>query len=222
MSSTLTSPAVSQVLGRLHRLADAEDEPARQRIRDREAQLGERLAQPQRYELYGDAPLAISREVAQLLYLLALNRGAPQIVEFGTSLGLSTIYLAAAVRDCGEGQLITCESNSRKALRAQEHLDSAGLNDLVELRLGDALQTLKSLTGTIDLLFLDGRNDLYLPVLALVEPHLAQDALIVADLSANDPDLLPYLEHVRDPQHRYFSICLPLDDGVELSVRMSG
>ncbi len=55
VSSTLRSPAVASVLDRLHFLADAEDEPARQRVDEREAQLGgERLAQPQRYELYGD------------------------------------------------------------------------------------------------------------------------------------------------------------------------
>jgi predicted O-methyltransferase YrrM len=89
------------------------------------------------------------------------------------------------------------------------------------LRVGDALKTLECLAGPVDLLFLDGRNDLYLPVLELVEPHLSPGTLVVADLSAEDPDLLPYLEHVRDSDSRYFSICVPLDDGVELSTYLA-
>ncbi|MFI5004228.1 MAG: hypothetical protein ACHQE6_04370 [Solirubrobacterales bacterium] len=93
--------------------------------------------------------------------------------------------------------------------------------NVIELRAGDALETLADLPGAVDLLFLDGCNDLYLPVLRLVEPRLVSGALVAADLSARDPDLLPYLEHVRDPAHGYFSICVPLDDGVELSVRLS-
>jgi predicted O-methyltransferase YrrM len=83
------------------------------------------------------------------------------------------------------------------------------------------LQTLANVTEPVDLLFLDGRNDLYLPVLRLLEPRLAPDALVAADLSVEDPDLLPYLEHVRERAQGYFSINLPLDAGVELSVRIA-
>ncbi len=213
---------VACVLDRLHAAALAEDSRAKERVLAREAQLGERLAQAQRYELYGDAPLAIKREVGELLYVLALSRRARRIVEFGASLGVSSIYLAAAVRDCGGGSLLTTELRPSKAEIACRNLADAGLADLVELRLGDAKQTLIDLAGHVDLLFLDGRNDLYLPVLALVEPRLARDALVVADLSADDPDLLPYLERVRDPSCGYFSTCVPLDDGVELSLRAQG
>jgi predicted O-methyltransferase YrrM len=144
-------------------------------------------------------------------------------VEFGCSLGLSTIFLAAGLRDNndGAGSLITTELLSGKAKTARENLTEAGLDDLVELRLGDALQTLANLTEPVDLLFLDGRNDLYLPVLRLLEPRLAPDALVAADLSVEDPDLLPYLEHVRERAQGYFSINLPLDAGVELSVRIA-
>jgi predicted O-methyltransferase YrrM len=208
-----------RVLDRLYAAAQAEDEPAKQRVRAREAELGKRLAQAQRYELYGDAPLAIQREVGELLYVLALSRRARRIVEFGASLGVSTVHLAAAVRDCGGGSLITTELRSSKAEIARRNLADAGLADLVELRLGDAQQALAELEGPVDLLFLDGRNDLYMAVLALVEPHLGPAALVVADLSADDPDLLPYLEYVRDPDRGWFSVCVPLDDGVELSVR---
>lgn len=84
---------------------------------------------------------------------------------------------------------------------------------------GDALATLSDVSGPVDLLFLDGRNDLYLPVLRLLEPLLAHDALVVADLSADDPDLQPYLEHVRAARGRWTSLTVPLGAGVEVSLR---
>jgi predicted O-methyltransferase YrrM len=87
-------------------------------------------------------------------------------------------------------------------------------------RIGDALETLRELPGAVDVLFLDGWNKLYLPVLQIVEPQLAPNALVVADYSKDDPTLVPYQEYVRDPSNGYFSTLLPLDDGVELSVRV--
>ncbi len=220
-SSTLSSPFVATVLNRIHKAAAVEDEQARQRVQTREAALGRRLAQAQRYELYGEAPLAIKREVGSLLYLLALGKPGRQVVEFGASLGASTVYLAAALRDSGGGALITTERHPAKAETLTRNLTDAGLNDLVEVRVGDALQTLGKLTEPVDLLFLDGSNDLYLQVLKLVEPYLCRNALVVADLSADDPDLLPYLDYVRNAENGYVSVEVPLAAGVELSARMN-
>ncbi len=220
MPSTLSDPAVSAVLQRLHAAAEAEDGPAKQRVAAREAELGERLSQAQRYEIYGGAPLAIKREVGAVLYLLTVSRRPRWVVEFGASLGLSTLYLAAAIRDCGGGSLVTTELLPDKAQATRGNLAAAGLEDLVELRVGDALDTLRDLEGGVELLFLDGRNDLYLQVLRLVEPRLAENALVAADLNTDDPDLTPYLDYVRDPINGYFSTEVPLDAGLELSVRV--
>jgi predicted O-methyltransferase YrrM len=217
MPSTLSSPAVAGVLGRLHAQADDEDPQVAQRVRAREAELGRRLVQEQRYELYGAAPLSIAREVGQFLYLLALSARPRRIIEFGSSLGVSTIYLAASLRDGGGGTLITSEHHEQKVKLAQQNLRDAGLADLVELRYGDALHTLADIAEPVDFVFLDGRNDLYLPILRLLEPHLTPAGLVVADLSADDSDLLPYLQRVREPACSYFSMTVPLDDGVELS-----
>ena len=118
---------MTNVLDRLHAAAEAEDELAKQRVRAREVELGERLGQAERYELYGDAPLAITREVGELLYMLALSRRARWIAEFGASLGISTIYLAAAVADYGVGSLITTELRPSKAEIAHQNLEEAGL-----------------------------------------------------------------------------------------------
>lgn len=219
MPNTLSTEPVAGVLDRLFALAKEEDPLAKERVNRREAELGRRLNQAEKYEIYGDRPpLAISREVGQLLYILAMSRPAPLIVEFGASLGISAIHLAAAIHDKGQGSLITTEMLTTKAQAARTNLAVAGLADLVEVRVGDAVQTLRDIDGGVDLVFLDGRNDLYVEVLRLLEPRLSPGALVIADLSHDDPDLIPYLEHVRDPDGAYTSTCLALDAGVEMSV----
>jgi predicted O-methyltransferase YrrM len=220
MSSTLTSDSVASVLRRLHAKADAEDHVAKQRVHDREAEIGRRLSAPERYELYGDAPLAISDEVGELYYVLAMSRRARLTVEFGASHGISTIYLAAGIRDAGRGSLITTELLPQKAQAVRQNLAEAQLDDLVEIRVGDATKTLEDLVGPVDVLVLDGRNDQYVTILQLVEPQLAPNALVLADLGKDDPDLRRYQSHVRDADNGYFSIELPLDAGVEISTHI--
>jgi predicted O-methyltransferase YrrM len=139
-------------------------------------------------------------------------------VEFGGSLGISTIHLAAGLKDHGQGSLITTEIDPVKASALSANLSEAGLAEMVKIRFGDALKTLRRLPGPVDLLCLDGWNELYLQVLQLVTPHLSPTALGIADLSADDPDLEPYLRHVRAVQSDWTSITLPLDAGVEISL----
>jgi predicted O-methyltransferase YrrM len=219
VGSTLRSEAVRGVLTRLAATGDAEDGPAKRRVRAREVELGRKVYGAERAELYRSAPIAVSREVGALLYALAAGRRVGTVVEFGTSLGVSAIHLAAALRDGGGGRLIATELEPTKAERARANLAEAGLADLVELRAGDARTTLRELPADVDLLVLDGSNDLYLEILGLVEPRLATGALVVADLSADDPHCRAYCEHVHDPGHGYVSVDFPLDEGVVVSVR---
>jgi len=219
MPSTLASDRVSAILKQLHAKAAVEDPQAKQRVQAREAELGVRLAPLQRYVLYGDAPLAITREVGELFYLLATSRRATRVVEFGASHGISTIYLACAIRDLdNNGTVITTENLPAKAEATRRNLTEAGLDDLVEIRVGDARDTLHGLAGPVDILVLDGRNDLYITILELVEPYLATNALVIADLGNEDPDLQAYQHHLRQPGRGYYSITLPLGAGIELSV----
>jgi predicted O-methyltransferase YrrM len=150
--------------------------------------------------------------------VLALARRASTIVEFGASLGFSTIHLAAAVRDLGHGRVFSTEIEPEKAQLAHENLAAAGLADVVDVRVGDALETLRDVRD-IDLLFLDGWNNLYLAVLDLLEPALAPGALVIADLSEGDPEQLPYCERMHDPKSGYLTVEVPLDAGVVVSVR---
>jgi predicted O-methyltransferase YrrM len=211
---------VACVLARLRSEGEAHDRGAKRRVAEQQASAGARLGVAERAVLCRDAPIAVSEGVAALLYLLTRARAPCRVVEFGASLGVSTIYLAAALRDGGHGSLVTTEIDPPKATALTANLRDAGLDGLVEVRVGDALETLRTLPESVDLLCLDGWNELYLPVLRLVAPRLSADALIVADLSADDPDLRPYLEHVRDARSgEWSSTTLPLDAGVEISIR---
>jgi predicted O-methyltransferase YrrM len=82
---------------------------------------------------------------------------------------------------------------------------------------GDALDTLAGLDDEVDFLFLDGSNDLYRGVLELVAPRLTPGALVIADLSARDPELERYRTQMLDPGSGYVSVQVPLDDGVVIS-----
>jgi predicted O-methyltransferase YrrM len=220
VSGTLRSEAVVAVLDRLSAAGAEEDRAAKERVAAREAELGRKVYGRERSELYGTAPIAVTRDVGELLHVLAAAARACTIVEFGASLGFSTIHLAAALRDAGGGTVVTTELDERKARLARSNLVEAGLDDLVELRVGDARVTLRDLPAPVDLLFLDGWNDLYVAVLELVEPRLRSGALVVADLSADDPACAAYRAHVDDPARGLASVTLPLDAGVVVSVRL--
>jgi predicted O-methyltransferase YrrM len=171
-------------------------------------------------DLYGrlkDAPLAVSRPTGTLLYMLTRSSRAKAIVEYGTSFGISTLHLAAGLRDNGGGRLITSEFEPSKVARARDNLSAGALIDLVEIREGDALKTLSAdLPDTIDLVLLDGGKALYPDILDLVEGHLKPGAIIVADNADFSPD---YLARVRSPANGYLSAAFAED--VELSVRIN-
>jgi predicted O-methyltransferase YrrM len=220
VSSILRDPAVAAVLSRLRAQSDAEDPPAKARVQARERALGQNLYGEERVELYAGAPLAIAAEVGELLYVLALARRARTIVEFGASVGYSTVHLAAGLRDADGGLLITTELSADKARDAVANLAEAQLDDLVEMRVGDARETLLELPDTVDLLFLDGWNDLYEQVLDVVAPRLPAGAFVVADLSKGHAALERYRERMLDPASGFASVELALDDGVLLSARV--
>ena len=217
--NTLITPPLAPLLDRLF-AEDAAASPARDPALADLFQERERLMRSKTgyLDFYGrlkDFPLAVSRATAALLYMLARSAGARTIVEFGTSFGISTLHLAAALRDNGGGRLITSEFEPSKVARARKNLTDAGLIDLVEIREGDALETLRvDLPETIDLLLLDGAKPLYPEILSLVEGRLRPGALIVADNADSSPE---YLERVRSPAAGYMST--PFAEDVELSMR---
>ncbi|ARM12879.1 MULTISPECIES: O-methyltransferase [Rhizobium] len=216
--TTLTTAPLAPLLDGLFAEAAAATSPAMSGLTGEERM---RLieSKTEYLDLYGrlkDLWLPVSREAGALLYMLARSSGARTIVEFGTSFGISTLHLAAALRDNGGGRLITSEFEPSKLKRARENLTAGGLIDLVDIREGNALQTLSvDLPETIDLLFLDGAKALYRDILELVEDRLRPGALIVADNADVSPD---YLARVRTPAAGYLST--PFADDIELSMRV--
>jgi predicted O-methyltransferase YrrM len=219
--STLTTAPLAPLLQRLFAEAAATSPATIPALVNLSAEERTRLmrSKTEYRDFYGrlkDLPLPISRETGVLLYMLARSGGARTIVEFGTSFGISTLHLAAALRDNGGGRLITSEFEPSKVARARDHLTAGGLIDLVEIREGDALQTLSvDLPETVDLLLLDGAKALYPEILSLVESHLRPGAFIVADNADHSPD---YLARVRSPAMGYLST--PFAEDVELSMRL--
>ena len=216
-----TLSAIAPLLDRLFAEAEAAESATRAAVSElADGELARLKRSKTEYlEFYGrlkEFPLAVSREAGALLYMLARGRGARTIVEFGTSFGLSTLYLAAALRDNGGGGLITSEFEASKAARARQNLTEGGLIDLVEIREGDALRTLRGgLPESVDLLLLDGAKGLYPEILDLLESRLKPGALIIADDAGDSPG---YLERVRSASAGYMS--MPLAGDVELSMRL--
>ncbi|MDC8015523.1 O-methyltransferase [Tahibacter soli] len=220
--TTLTAAPIAPLLDRLFDEAAAASPMSNPAVAALSRDERERLMRSKTeyldyYARMKDLPLPVSRETGLLLYMLARNSRARSIVEFGTSFGVSTLYLAAALRDNGGGRVITTEFEPSKIARAHENLTAGGVMDLVDIREGEALQTLRNgLPDTIDLLLLDGAKALYPEILGLVESRLRPGALVVADNADYSPD---YLAHVRDPANGYLSV--PFAEDVELSMRLA-
>jgi Predicted O-methyltransferase len=217
--TTLTTQPLAALVDRLFHEADQvswTDNPALAQMADGEHTRLMR-SKTEYLGFYGalkDLPLPVSRETGALLYMLARSTGAHSIVEFGTSFGISTLHLAAALRDNGGGKLITSEFEPSKVARARKHLTAGGVIDLVEIREGDALKTLATdLPASIDLVLLDGAKALYPEILALLQPHLRKGALVIADNADFSEE---YMARVRAAGSGYLSV--PFGEDVELSM----
>lgn len=124
--------------------------------------------------------IALTPDQGKLVYQLARSNNAKNIIEFGSSFGISTLYLGAAAKDNG-GKVISTEILPSKHSVAINNINSAGINDFVEIRLGDAMETLKEVPDQIDFLLLDGWNNLYLPLLKMLEPKFKSGCIIYSD-----------------------------------------
>jgi predicted O-methyltransferase YrrM len=184
------------------------------------AQLDSATAQ-ERADALSDIYMPVTREAGRLIYSLVRASRPQIIVEFGMSLGLSAIHLAAAVRDNGAGRVYTTELSAAKIERAKRNFAETGLDDLVAVLAGDALETLSAVDGPIGFVLLDGWKELYVPVLELIEPRLAPGALVLADNTSME-GTQPYLDYVRDPANGYVSVNFPARDAdsMELSCRV--
>ncbi len=215
--NSLHDPRVTQLLADLYELSEQDDEIVGRAL----AGVAGREVPPsleESVELVSQALLPVQPRVGELLYLLVRSLRPTNVVEFGTSFGISLIHLAAGVRDNGFGTVIGSELSASKVVQARKNLAAVGLADVVEVREGDARETFADLPGPLDLVLLDGWKDLCLPVLELLEPRMRPGTVVLAD----NLSMLPqeYLDRVRTGGD-YVSVDLPVGEGIELSTRIT-
>ena len=213
MANTLRTNQVRTVLNRLFAAAAQDHKIPRWQL---PGVTWETATAQERSDASASTYMPISPQGGDLLYILVRAKRPSTIVEFGTSYGISTIYLASAVADNGTGHVVSTELSAVKVAAARSNLAEARVADCVTILPGDAISTLNDIPAPIDFVLLDGWKDLCLPLLRSLESRLAIGALIVAD-DINLPSLSGYLEYVRHPANGYVSVAFPVEDGMEIS-----
>ena len=152
------------------------------------------ILRPMQPKDFKEAYLSISKEQGEDLKLLITKNNYKHIVEFGTSFGISTLFMAQAALESG-GNIITTELIASKAQKAIENFKLAGVYHLIDVRIGNALDTLKNYNGPVDLLLLDGWKDLYLTIFKLLEPNFHKNTMVYVD-NANMSDTQVFLKTI--------------------------
>jgi predicted O-methyltransferase YrrM len=211
LSSTIQD---ARVLAVIERMQAARRRPASGGPKDNPADSYD----PHDFAEYG---FSIHPEQGDLIYLLCRGMRATRVVEFATSIGMSTLYFAAAMRDNGGGKVIGSELVPAKAATARRNLNQAGLTEYAEIREGDARQTLRDLGGPVDFALIDGwpvneGRSLAREVIEMIAPQLRIGAYVLNDNGETD-----FLDFIRDPANGFLSVTLPIKNGTELSVRIA-
>jgi predicted O-methyltransferase YrrM len=220
--SVLRDPKLESLLTGLHARSDAQALAMRSFDAKRTGEVQPPAPKEARAFL-SDKLVALDRDKAEFCYQLCRANNARRIVEIGTSYGVSTLYLAAAVRDNvraggGDGVVIGTEYEVNKAAAARAHFEQAGLSRFVDLREGDLRQTLKEIGGPVDFMLMDIWITMARPALELVTPRLRPGAIVIADNTrqyrSEYSDYFAFLE-----AEGFRTMTLPFDGGLELSVR---
>lgn len=178
------------------------------------------------HRFMADKLVALEPAKAEFCYLTCRALRARRVVEVGTSHGVSTHYLAAAVRDnlremTGGGVVIATEYEPEKCAAARANFAAAGIEDLVDLREGDLRETLKDLEAPIDFVLLDVWTEMVVPALTLIGPQLRGGAVIVADNTVSSrPGYTAFFDWLAEPANRMQHITLPFEGGLEMCVRI--
>ena len=186
--------------------------------------LFERLAAETRERTTAPQMMVGPLEGRFLELLVRLTR-ARRVLELGTFTGWSSIAMASALQP--DGRVVTCDVDPDAQAIARRYAEEAGLADRIDYRLGPGLETMRSLEGPIDLVFIDADKEGYVDYYEAALPLLADDGLIVADnvlwsgrVAEDDPDertrtIMAFNEHVRNDE-RVVAVMLTVRDGMTL------
>lgn len=140
----------------------------------------------------------LGSEKAEFLSDLVQNVQPTLIVECGTAIGYSGLWMVAALRVTGKGSLITVEIDTGRAHEARENFRRANAADLIDSRIGDATEVLKTIAEPVDFLLLDNNYSNYFPCFRAIESRLTDGATVVADnVGIGAAGMADYLNHVR-------------------------
>jgi predicted O-methyltransferase YrrM len=224
MMNSLDIEPLKSLLTRLHAQSDAQTEDLRSYIAaDRGRSVSGSAGDLEKgRDFWRDKLVALEPDKARFCYSLCRALNAKRAVEAGTSFGVSTLYLAAAVRDNGGGIVTATEYEAPKAKIARGHFAEAGLSKFIDLREGDLRETLKSLEGPIDFMLTDIWTPLARPALALVAPHMRRGAIVIADNTNTYRRAYgEYFAFLNDPANGFSTMTLPFDGGLEMSVKVT-
>jgi len=223
MFNTLRDPNLKRLLAELHARSEAQESLTTEyfRTRPREGRAVYPRMDAGDHAHFADKLVALERDKAAFCYVLCRAMGARRIVELGTSFGVSTLYLAAAVRDNGGDLVIGTESEPKKVAVARSTFAAAGFADLIELREGDVRETLKDVAAPIDFVLFDIWADAVRPALDLLLPRLRRGSVVCADNTAERPlGYKAFFEVLDDPSQGFHTITLPFKGGFEMAVRL--
>jgi predicted O-methyltransferase YrrM len=180
-------------------------------------------------QFLSDKLVALDRDKAEFCYQVCRALRATRVVEAGTSFGVSTLFLAAAVRDnlrgnyLGGGRkgiVIATEYEPEKARAARANFVEAGVSDLIELRESDLRETLADIDGPVDFMLIDIWTPMARPALELVAPRLREGAVVICDNTAQFPESYrDYFDFVNDRANGLRTMTLPFEGGLEFTVR---
>lgn len=173
-----------------------------------------------------DSPqMQVGRIEGRFLKMLVRLTGARRILEIGMFTGYSGLMMAEGLPD--DGQLITCDVNPRAEAIARRYFSESPHGHKIEVRMGPALETIKSLTAPIDMVFIDADKTNYSNYYEAVLPLLKPGGLIVADnvlwsgrvlnpASADDHAIVAFDKLVQSDS-RVENVCLTVRDGMMLA-----
>ena len=225
MASSLNDPKLEELLERLHMQSVLQDEETNAYFELREQKIAidnEDFYDEDLKRFLSNKMVALDRDKALFCYLLCRSLCATRIVEAGTSYGVSTLYLAAAVRDnqVDNGVVIGTEHEPRKVEIARANFAEAGLNEYIDLREGDLRQTLQDIVAPVDFMLVD-IWEVALPALELVAPKLRPGAIVACDNTTVDAaEYKDYFTFLNNPINRFQTMTVPFEGGFELSVRI--
>jgi predicted O-methyltransferase YrrM len=224
MAGILGDPKLEALLARLHARSDAESDErgAYFKRRGEAGELNWDGLDADAHAFFADKLVALDPDKAEFCYLACRALQARKVVEVGTSFGVSTLYLAAAVRDNGGGGVIATEYEPLKAEAARAHFAEAGLEEFIDLREGDLRETLKPLHGPFDFVLVDIWTEMARPAIELIAPHLRVGSVVCADNTGGfRHPYRHYFEFIEDPANGFRTMTLPFDGGFEMSVKIS-